>query len=402
MALLAFHLFAMSDTHTPVKHLPFALPDIGEEEIASVVKALQSGWLTTGPMTKRFEEEMAERIGPGVHALAVNSATSGLHLALEAAGIGPGDEVITTTYTFTATAEVVRYLGADPVFVDIEPTRMMIDPELVERAITPRTKAIMPVHLAGLAADMDAIIDIARRHNLRIIEDAAHAFPTTYKGVNIGALDTDASVVSFYATKTLPTGEGGMVFTRDEALAKRCRTMRLHGMDRDAFGRYTSNKPAWHYQIMAPGFKYNLPDLASALALPQLPRAEALRVRREEMARVYDEAFADLPVITPAHAPQGDKHSWHLYILRLADASEDQRNAFIEKLAAKGIGTSVHYIPLHLHPYWRDTYNLTPEMFPVAQEAYSKAVSLPIYTKMSDDDQHRVIDAVREVLRGGL
>jgi dTDP-4-amino-4,6-dideoxygalactose transaminase len=232
--------------------LPYAVPDVGEEEIAEVVESLRSGWLTTGPKTKRFENDFAEFVGHGVEAIAVNSATAGLHLALEAIGVGPDTEVITTTYTFTATAEVVRYLGAHPVFVDIDPDTLNMDVAQLEAAITPRTRAIVPVHVAGLPCDMDAILAIAKRHGLRVVEDAAHALPATWRGKLIGALDSDVTVFSFYATKTLVTGEGGMVVTHDHRIAKRCRIMRLHGIDRDAFDRYTSTRPSWYYEVVPP------------------------------------------------------------------------------------------------------------------------------------------------------
>ncbi|MCO5124184.1 MAG: DegT/DnrJ/EryC1/StrS family aminotransferase, partial [Rhizobacter sp.] len=280
--------------------LPFALPEIGEEEIAEVVDTLRSGWITTGPKAKRFEEDFIAFLGDAsLQAIAVNSATAGLHLALEALDIGPGDEVITTTHTFTATAEVVRYLGADVVLVDIDPATLNIDPRAVEAAITPRTKAVVPVHYAGLAADMGAILDIARRHGLKVVEDAAHALPTTCGGKLVGTLASDACVFSFYANKTMTTGEGGMLVTRDAALAKRARVMRLHGMSRDAFDRYSASVPSWAYEIVAPGFKYNLTDIAAALGLQQLKRIEGFQRRREAIAARYDAAFADLPLITP-------------------------------------------------------------------------------------------------------
>ncbi|MEJ5169882.1 MAG: DegT/DnrJ/EryC1/StrS family aminotransferase [Fimbriimonadales bacterium] len=377
--------------------LPFALPDIGEEEIAEVVDALRSGWLTTGPKTKRFEELFSELMG-GAHAIAVNSATAGLHLALEAMGVGPGDEVITTPYTFTATAEVIRYLGADPVFVDIDPVTLNIDPAGIEAKITPRTKVIEPVHFAGLACDMDPILRVAWRHGLRVLEDAAHSLPTTYKGRLIGTLDSDVAVFSFYATKTLATGEGGMVVTRCDDTAKRCRTMRLHGIDRDAFARYTSDKPAWYYEVVAPGYKYNMTDLAAAIGIHQLAKLVRFQKRREAMARRYDEAFADLPLILPAHAPEGDTHAWHLYVVRIKPEAGIARDEFIRKASEMGIGCSVHFIPLHLHPYWRDAYGLKPEDFPNATEAFRGAVSLPLYTKMTDEDQERVISVVRTLL----
>jgi dTDP-4-amino-4,6-dideoxygalactose transaminase len=268
----------MNATDTPF--LPFALPEIGEEEIAEVVDTLRSGWVTTGPKARRFEEAFAAYLGEaGLHCISVNSATAGLHLALEALGIGPGDEVITTTHTFTATAEVVRYLGADVVLVDIDAATLNLDPAAVEAAITPRTKALIPVHYAGLAADMPALMAIAQRHGLKVVEDAAHALPTTSGGRLVGTLDSDATVFSFYANKTLTTGEGGMLVTRNEALAKRARVMRLHGIDRDAFDRFTAKRPSWHYEIVAPGFKYNLTDIAAALGLHQLKRADAFQQR---------------------------------------------------------------------------------------------------------------------------
>ena len=379
--------------------LPFALPDIGEEEIAEVVDTLRSGWVTTGPKAKRFEADFAAFLGdPALHALAVNSATAGLHLALEAVGIGPGDEVITTTHTFTATAEVVRYLGADVVLVDIDPATLCISPAAVAAAITPRTKAIMPVHYGGLAADMPALLALAQRHRLKVVEDAAHALPTTCGGQLVGTLASDATVFSFYANKTITTGEGGMVVTCDAALAKRMRTMRLHGMSRDAFDRFTAKVPSWYYEIVAPGFKYNMTDIAAALGIHQLKRAQAFRARREQIALAYNAAFADLPVVTPPLPPAGDVHAWHLYALRLGDTTTVTRDALIERLFAAGIGCSVHYIPLHLQPYWRDRYALRPGMFPHSQHAYERMLSLPIHTRMTDADVQRVVAAVRAAL----
>ncbi|HJW11047.1 MAG TPA: DegT/DnrJ/EryC1/StrS family aminotransferase [Albitalea sp.] len=379
--------------------LPFALPEIGEEEIAEVVDTLRSGWVTTGPKTKRFEEDFTAFLGdPGLHSLAINSATAGLHLALEALGIGPGDEVITTTHTFTATAEVVRYLGADVVLVDIDPATMCIDVAAVEAAITPRTKAVMPVHYAGLAADMQPLLALAKKHGLKVVEDAAHALPTTCGGRLVGTLESDATVFSFYANKTITTGEGGMVVTRNAELARRMKVMRLHGMSRDAFDRFTATVPSWHYEIVAPGFKYNLTDIAAALGIHQLKRLRGFQLRREQIAAQFNEAFAAMPVVTPPCAPAGDTHAWHLYVLRLGDAARVERNTFIERLFAAGIGCSVHYIPLHLQPYWRDRYALKPESFPHSQKAYERMVSLPLYTRMSDADVSRVIAAVRAAL----
>ena len=390
----------MTEPRVPsLPFLPFALPELGEEEIAEVVDTLRSGWITTGPKARRFEQAFAEFLNePQIECIAVNSATAGLHLALEALGIGPGDEVITTTHTFTATAEVVRYLGADVVLVDIDPATLNIDPKLVEAAITPRTKAIIPVHYAGLAADMLAILDIARRHGLRVVEDAAHALPTTLERELIGTMGSDATVFSFYANKTMTTGEGGMLVTRNAALAKRAKVMRLHGMNRDAFDRFTATVPSWYYEIVAPGFKYNLTDIAAALGIHQLKRLPGFQIKREQIAQAYNSAFADLPLILPPLAIEGDVHSWHLYVLRLGDDFDMDRDVFIERMYAAGIGCSVHYIPLHLHPYWRERYGLTPEQFPHSQKAFERMVSIPLYTAMSEAEVQRVIAAVRSIV----
>jgi dTDP-4-amino-4,6-dideoxygalactose transaminase len=378
--------------------LPFSFPDIGDDECAEVLDSLRSGWLTTGPKTRRFEEDFSAFVGSGFAAIAVNSATAGLHLALEAVGIAPGDEVITTPYTFTATAEVIRYLGADPVFVDIDPETLNLDPDGIESAVTARTRAIIPVHFAGLSCDMDSILAIARKHDLRVIEDAAHALPATCNGKLVGTLESDATVYSFYATKTITTGEGGMVVTRNAELAKRFRTMRLHGISRDSFDRYTSPIHDWHYEVVAPGFKYNMSDLAASLGIHQLKKAWQFQQKRADMAARYDEAFKALPVKPPPGAPDNDVHAWHLYVLRLADDAGISRDRFIEMMTEKGIGCSVHFIPLHLHPYWRDRYGLKPEDFPHALRAYERAVSLPLYTKMTEKDTARVIAAVTGIL----
>ncbi|HUG24369.1 DegT/DnrJ/EryC1/StrS family aminotransferase [Piscinibacter sp.] len=399
----------MSD---PLPFLPFALPEIGEDEIAEVIDTLRSGWITTGPKAKRFEDDFTEFLtslplppeegrGEGrepLQSLAVNSATAGLHLALEALGIGPGDEVITTTHTFTATAEVVRYLGADVKLVDIDPLTMCIDAAAVEAAVTPRTKAVMPVHYAGLAADMPALLAVAKKHGLKVVEDAAHALPTTVNGQLIGTLDSDATVFSFYANKTITTGEGGMVVTRDPALAQRMKVMRLHGMSRDAFDRFTAKVPSWYYEIVAPGFKYNLTDIAAALGIHQLKRVRDFQRKRVQLAQALDAGLAGLPLLLPPQPRAGDMHAWHLYVVRLADDAPIDRNTFIERLFAAGIGCSVHYIPLHLQPYWRDRYGLRPEDFPHSQRAYERMVTLPLYTRMGDSDVRRVTDAVRAAL----
>ncbi len=391
-------------TSDTLPFIPYALPDIGDDEIAEVVDTLKSGWITTGPKTRRFEEDFSAFLGAPnpaeapLHAMAVNSATAGLHLALEALGIGPGDEVITTTHTFTATAEVVRYLGADVVLVDIDPATLCIDVAAVEAAITPRTKAVMPVHYAGRAADMAVLLPLARRHGLKVVEDAAHALPTTCGGRLVGTLESDATVFSFYANKTMTTGEGGMVVTRNAELAKRIQVMRLHGINRDAFDRFTAKVPSWYYEVTAPGFKYNLTDIASAIGIHQLKRATAFQQARTDIAARYDAAFADQPVITPPQPLPGDTHAWHLYVLRLADDAKLTRDELIDGLYAAGIGCSVHYIPLHLQPYWRDRYKLQPQQFPHSQRAYERMLSLPLYTRMGAAELQRVIDAVRSLL----
>lgn len=379
------------------RFLAFAAPEIGDEEIAEVVDSLRSGWVTTGPKARQFEQDFSAYLGGGIESVAVNSATAGLHLALEALGVGPGDEVITTTHTFTATAEVARYLGATPVFVDVRSDTLCIDPDAVRAAVTPRTKVLIPVHFGGLAADMQALAAVAREFGLAIVEDAAHAFPTTFQGRLIGTLESDITVFSFYANKTMTTGEGGMLVTRHAALAARARTMRLHGINRDAFDRFTAKVPSWYYEVVAPGFKYNLTDIAAALGIHQLRKAERFRVRRAEIAQRFHAEFADLPLQLPANAPNGDVHSWHLYVVRLG-AVAVSRDEFIDRLYAAGVGCSVHYIPLHLQPYWRDTFGLRAEMFPVSQGAFERMVSLPIYSKMTDDDVSHVVEAVRTAL----
>ncbi|WP_198118743.1 DegT/DnrJ/EryC1/StrS family aminotransferase [Massilia rhizosphaerae] len=391
----------LTSTNAPVTatpFLPFALPDIDEAEIDAVVACLRSGWVTTGPATRQFEQDFGAYLGSGLQTISVNSATAGLHLALESLGIGPGDDVIVPTLTFTATAEVVRYLGARPVFVDVEPDRMTLSVEAVEAALTPRTRAVVPVHYAGLACDMDALLALARRHGLRVVEDAAHAFPTRYKGRLVGTLDSDVTVFSFYANKTMTTGEGGMVVTRDPELARRVRVMRLHGISQDAFDRYVSHKPAWYYEVVAAGFKYNLTDIASAIGIQQLRKIDRFAARRAHLARRYHDGLAGLPLRLPARPDGASTHAWHLYVVRLAPEARLGRDALIAELARRGIGTSVHFIPLHRHPYWRDTYDLSPARFPVAEACYQGMLTLPLYTKMSDADQDRVIRHLVELL----
>jgi dTDP-4-amino-4,6-dideoxygalactose transaminase len=378
--------------------LPFALPEIDEDEINAVNECLRSGWITTGPKSKQFENDFAAYLGGGCEAIAVNSATAGLHLALEALGIGPGDEVILPTLTFTATAEVVRYLGAEPVLADVDPVTLNMTVDAIKAVLTQRTRAVMPVHYGGLACDMDPIIEFARSRALFVVEDAAHAFPTRYKDRLVGTLDSDVTVFSFYANKTMTTGEGGMIVTRAPEIAARARVMRIHGISRDVFDRFVSRTPSWFYEVVAPGYKYNLTDIASAMGIQQLRKIDRFLARRHQLAQRYFEELAPLPLRLPADATQGGMHSWHLYVVRLTGVAPIGRNALIEKLSERGIGTSVHYIPLHRHPYWRRRYRLLPEQFPEAEAAYQSMVSLPLYTKMTDEDQTRVIRTLRELL----
>jgi dTDP-4-amino-4,6-dideoxygalactose transaminase len=387
----------LAETDAPA-FLPFALPDIGEEEIAAVVACLRSGWVTTGPATRRFEAAFRDYLDADVQAISVNSATAGLHLALESLGIGPGDEVIVPTLTFTATAEVVRYLGARPVLVDVDAATLNMSPAAAEAAITPRTRAIVPVHYAGMACDMDAILALARRHGLRVVEDAAHAFPTRYHGRLVGTLDSDITVFSFYANKTMTTGEGGMVVVRDPGLARRIRLMRLHGISQDAFDRYVSKTPAWFYEVVAAGFKYNLTDIAAAIGIEQLRKIDRFLERRTALAARYDAALTGLPLVLPPR-PEGDSsHAWHLYVVRLSAEAPLRRDELILRLSQLGIGTSVHFIPLHRHPYWRDHCASSPDDFPVAEAAFSAMLTLPLYTRMQGADQERVVKALQTLL----
>ncbi len=383
--------------------LPFAAPLLGHEEIEAVVECLQSGWLTTGLKVKQFESDFAAYItppgSPAPHALAVNSCTAALHLALEAVGVGPGDEVITTPMTFTATAAVIEHLGARPVFADIDPVTMNIDPLQVERRMSPRTKAILPVHFAGQACDLDAISAIARAHGVPVIEDAAHAIPTRYHGQLVGTL-SDITCFSFYATKNITTGEGGMVVTGNEAYAERMKLMHLHGMSRDAWKRYTQNG-TWSYDILAPGFKYNLTDIAAAIGIQQLRKCDAFHARRRAIADQYDAAFANMSGIRVPQVAERDAHGWHLYVIQVDPAQVPMgRDGFIRELVARKIGISVHFIPLHIQPYYRDRYGLAPGDFPNALAAYERIVSLPIYARMTDADVHDVIEAVQDVMLG--
>ncbi len=378
--------------------VPFALPDITEAEVEAVARAVQSGWVTSGPEMVAFEEEFAKYVGGEVEAVALNSATAGLHLALEACGIGPGDEVIVPTWTFTATAEVVRYVGAQPVLVDVESDTLNIDLERVADALTPHTRAVIPVHFAGLGVDMRALREVVGAE-VRIIEDAAHALPTVAGGVMVGECRySDAAVFSFYATKTITTGEGGMLTTRDPEIAARARIMRLHGIDRDAFNRYRSDKPAWFYDVVAAGFKYNLTDPAAAMGRAQLARSDGMQRRRQELAMSYLQACEQLPVVSPSNSAPGDTHAWHLFVLRLPPGGKVDRDKFISAMSDEGVGTSVHFIPLHKHSVWQRELGLDPNEYPNADAQFSRAVSLPIFSSMSDAQHGHVVSAAQRIL----
>jgi dTDP-4-amino-4,6-dideoxygalactose transaminase len=377
-------------------YLPFALPHITEAEIDEVRDTLRSGWLSTGPKTKRFEQEFAQAVGAS-YAVAVNSATAALHLALDAIGIGADDEVIVPVYTFTSTAAVIVHRRARPVFVDVDQVTCNLDPEQLEAAITSRTRAIIVVHIAGLPAEMDAILAIARAHGIRVIEDAAHAFPAKYRGRMVGTIG-DMTAFSFYATKTLATGEGGMLTTDNPDYAQRATIMALHGISRDAWKRYSA-EGSWYYEVLEPGYKYNMPDLAASLGLHQLARRDWLLERRRAIAQRYTAAFSRYDELETPPDPVHVEHAWHLYMLRLRpERLSVGRDEFIRALAAAKIGTSVHFIPLHLHPYYRAMYCLTPQDFPYALDAYQREISLPIYPGMSEDDIEDVIAAVEAII----
>lgn len=372
--------------------LPFALPDITDRENRAVLEALESHWITTGPRTKEFEAKFGAAVG-AKHAIALNSCTAALHLALEAIGVKSGDEVIVPTLTFAASAEVVRYLDAKPVLVDVLASDHTMDARSLERAITKRTRVIMPVHFAGQACDMDPIMEIARAKNIPVVEDAAHAFPTRYKGKIVGSIG-DITCFSFYATKTIATGEGGMAVTANVEWAERMRIMSLHGISKDAWKRYTA-EGNWYYEIIAPGYKYNMTDIAAALGLVQLSRTQEMLEKRRKIARAYIEAFKDNPAIELLDVRDPDAHAWHLFVIKLRDGVLSiDRNRFIEELKQQGIGTSVHFIPLHTHPYYRDTYGYSPGDFPIAFDCFKRSISLPIYSKMREADTNRVIESV--------
>jgi dTDP-4-amino-4,6-dideoxygalactose transaminase len=384
----------MSETRVPFSKIICA-----GNELRYVREVIESGWLTTAGKCLEFEKKFAERVG-GRYACAVNSATAALHLAVEALGIGPGDKVFVPTMTFTASAEVIRYLGADPVFLDVEYGTCLLTPQILEEGIRkhPGAKAVVLVHFGGQAADMDPILELCRAHGIREIEDAAHAFPTRYRGRMIGSFG-DATCFSFYANKTITTGEGGMLVTDDEAVYKRAKVMRLHGINRDIWDRFTAEKTSWEYDVVAPGFKYNLPDVAAAIGLAQMERADEFRVGRQRCAEFYFEHLAgipgmDLPI---CHGPHED-HSWHLFWIVLNAGSGIERNRFIERLNGAGIGTSVHYKPLHRMTYYCERYGLRPEDYPNAERHWQGCVSLPVYPGLTSEELGHVCDTAREVL----
>jgi dTDP-4-amino-4,6-dideoxygalactose transaminase len=373
--------------------LPFHVPSIEEADIEGVVETLRSGWLTTGPKARRFETAFAEYVGaPG--AVAVSSCTAGLHVALAALDLKPGDEVITTPYTFVATVEATLLAGGEPVLVDVEPQTLNIDPAKIEAALTPRTRAIVPVHFAGHPADLDPILEMARARGIPVIEDAAHSLPASYKGKAIGSIG-DSTVFSFYATKNLTTAEGGMITTANPDLEARMRRLALHGMSGDAWKRY-SQGGKWYYEVVDLGFKYNMTDIQASLGLTQLPRLDGYARRREELVARYRAVLADLPEVElPTEAPYA-RHAWHLFVLRLRpEMLRIDRAAFIRELGDMQIGTSVHFIPVPLHPYYRQRLACAPQDVPVAISNYERVISLPLYPRMTDADVDYVGEAVR-------
>jgi dTDP-4-amino-4,6-dideoxygalactose transaminase len=384
----------------PTDFIPFARPSLGVEEEQAVLGVIRSGWLTTGPQADAFEREFAEFCDVR-HALAVNSATAGLHLALEALGICSGHLVATTPYTFTATAEIIRYLGADPVFVDIDPRTCNMDPRELDAVLQQhgeRVRTVLPVHLGGLPCDMDAIGTLARAGGIPVVEDAAHAFPVRQREGFAGTIG-DAGVYSFYANKTITTGEGGMVVTESDALAQRVRVMRHHGIDRQSWMRYTSSDADWYYEVVEPGYKYNMSDLAAAIGRAQLKKAWSLRESRARIAASYLDGLRDCPFLELPRSTAD--HAWHLFLLRIVpERLAISRDLFIEELKERGIGTSVHYIPLHVMPYYAKRYGLRPDDYPVALSAYQRTISLPLWPDMTPDQVNRVIDQVRAVGTG--
>jgi dTDP-4-amino-4,6-dideoxygalactose transaminase len=374
--------------------LPFSRALIEEDEINAVVEVLRSGWLTTGARVREFETAFGKYVG-SQHAVAVSSCTAALNLALAAIGVEDGDEVIIPTMTFAATGEVVLYFKARPVLVDCTPGTFHIDPKEIERAITRRTKAIIPVHFAGHACDMDAILEIAHRHGVKIIEDAAHALPALYHGRMVGTIG-DIGCFSFYPTKTMTTGEGGMITTANQEYAERVRMLSLHGISKDAWKRYKA-EGSWRYDILEMGYKYNLTDIQAAIGIAQLAKCDRMRARRIKLAERYDEALRSSEAFRLPVIPEGMPHAWHLYVIEVNSAAlRIDRDRVIEELKQRGIGTSVHFIPLHLHTlYQRLGYR--NGQFPNAEERFRGAISLPLFAAMSDEDSDRVVEALHEI-----
>ena len=378
-----------------MKRIPFHMPYITDEEISEVVDSLRSGWLTMGPKSIKFEEEFTKYIG-SKYSIAVNSCTSALHLALKVINLQPGDEVIIPTMTFTATGEVVCYFGAKPVIVDVERNTHTIDVLKIEKAITPKTKAIIPVHYAGQPCDLDEILDLAKKFNLHVVEDAAHSLPAWYKGKKIGTIG-DVTCFSFYATKTLAVGEGGMITTENENWADRIKTLRLHGISSNAWNRYT-DQGSWYYEVIEAGFKYNFTDIQAGLGIAQLKKLEWMWEKRKHIAEMYTERFKDSELIIPPLVKPDRSSAWHLYVIKLQlEALDIDRSTFINELNAKAIGTSVHFIPLHRHPFYRKTFGYNPQDFPEAEWIYERIISLPIYPHMTDENVNCVIDSTLEI-----
>jgi dTDP-4-amino-4,6-dideoxygalactose transaminase len=400
------HARVSDRTLTGVGHLPhrvrrsdfllFSKPAIGQEEIEEVTDTLRSGWITTGPKTRQFEAAFRTRVDAS-EALGLNSCTAGLHLALLASGVRPGDEVITTPMTFCACANVIEHLGATPRLVDVEADTLNLDPRAVIGAVTARTRAILAVHYAGHPVDLDPIQDIAASHGLGLVEDAAHALPASYKGRMIGS-GPNPVAFSFYATKNLTTGEGGML-TGSPELIGRARTLGLHGMSRDAWKRYGPGG-SWFYSVDEPGFKYNMTDIQAAMGLVQLRKLAGFQRRRREIVAAYNQAFGELDALeTPVERDEVE-HSWHLYVLRLRlGALRIERDQFIDELTARNIGTSVHFIPIHLHSHYRQKYGYLPEQFPVAYSNYQRMLSLPLHPLLTNSDMGDVIGAVLDVVK---
>lgn len=385
-----------------MRQVPFFRVDCGGNELRYVEEVLRSGWLTTARFAARLEEEFARKVG-AKHAIAVNSCTSALHLAAEAVGVGPGDRVLVPSLTFTATAEVVRYLGGEVVLCDVDSRTGLLTPEIVDRSIAahPGLKAVMLVHFAGLAADLEAIAGICRARGIAVIEDAAHAFPTRYPGgrVSVGAGSSSFCCFSFYANKTMTTGEGGMLVTADDALAARARLMRLHGIDRDVWARFTDPRRGWMYDVVAPGFKYNMPDLNAAVGLAQLERADEFHLARVRLVGRYLERLASCPfLVMPSSPDDAREHAWHLFAVRLGEDAPIDRDGFIRALGEAGVGTSVHYRPLHRMKYWAERCGAEAESFPNAERWWNRTVSLPLFPGMSDEDHDHVCDTVLGLL----